>query len=421
MRFSIPLVLGGIHALTATKEILATGLFDYVFRGECEEAFAEFVDRLSRGESVNEVRNLARVENGKVRVNPVRPLPEVRKLPRKAYEVMDFQRLIDAKNGWVGLMASRGCPFSCSYCFNHQMVDAYKRDLQCSVKQLNYVRYCSVEQMIDEIQYLLSNYKRIKMFIFDDDLFTYDAAFVREFCRAYKKCCDIPFVVNGHVGFFDEVRAEELASAGCRIVKFGVESGSPVIRKKILNRHMSNAAIVRAIGLVNQLGMHSSVFLMIGFPHETRENVLETIDLMAKAKPGRFRWTYFFPFPGTKAHQIASEGGFINTEKMARLRNFTDQSCLEFGTEHDLFLKKVGKIFPWFVNANSDLPVASAYRQRIDNILQMDEAAWEKESAKILDEERKLSDEFVRKGLCHYAVKYNRFMGVISDYFLNEQ
>ncbi len=95
---------------------------------------------------------------------------------------MDFQRLIDAKNGWVGLMASRGCPFSCTYCFNHVMVAAYKKDLQCSFQGLHYIRRFSVGQMIEEIEYLLKNYRNIRMFIFDDDLFTFDKTYVREFC-----------------------------------------------------------------------------------------------------------------------------------------------------------------------------------------------------------------------------------------------
>ena len=41
--------------------------------------------------------------------------------------------------------------------------------------------------MIEEIEYLLKNYRNIRMFIFDDDLFTFDKTYVREFCEAYRK------------------------------------------------------------------------------------------------------------------------------------------------------------------------------------------------------------------------------------------
>jgi len=420
-RFPIPFVIGGVHTLSNTEEILKTGLFDYAFRGECEDAFLEFVDTLSRGESVEAVPNLAYVRAGEVKINPVGPLPELTKLPPKDYESMDFQRLIDAKNGWVGLMASRGCPFSCTYCFNHVMVEQYRKDLRCSFKDLHYIRRFSVGQMIDEIRYLLGNYRNIRMFIFDDDLFTFDKAYVREFCEAYRKVTDLPFVVNAHVGFFDDECASDLAAAGCRIVKFGVESGSPQIRRTILNRHMSNESIVEAIAAVERHGMHSSVFIIIGFPHEGQEDVLDTVRLLGQARPGRFRWTYFFPFPGTKSHQISVEGGFINREKMERLKNFTDESCLEFDPEHNFLLKKIGRIMPWFVNAHSGLPTADFYRARADEILRMDEAEWQEAAPRLRERDAEYSRRFCEQGLSHYAIKYNRFMGVISDYFVNEQ
>ena len=73
-KFSIPFVIGGIHTLMSTDEVLKTGLFDYVFRGECEEAFLEFVETFRRGQSVESVPNLAYRRDGQTRVNPVGPL-----------------------------------------------------------------------------------------------------------------------------------------------------------------------------------------------------------------------------------------------------------------------------------------------------------------------------------------------------------
>jgi hypothetical protein len=228
-------------------------------------------------------------------------------------------------------------------------------------------------------------------------------------------------VVNAHFSFFDRELASDLASANCKIVKFGVESGSEKIRNSILNRHMTNQSIIEAIGLVNDAGMHSSVFIIIGFPHENREDVLDTIRLLAVSRPGRFRWTYFFPFPGTKAHQISLDGGFIDNEKQQKLQNFTDESCLDFGPEHNLFLEKIGRVMPWFVNAYSDLPVADFYRRKVDEIMKMDEIQWNQISPDLHNQDKLISQDFSQKGLSHYAIKYNPFMGVISDYFLNEK
>jgi radical SAM superfamily enzyme YgiQ (UPF0313 family) len=415
-----PLVCGGIHTMAAGEEVLQSGLFDYIMRGEAEEALAEFVDKFQREEAVTEVRNLGFMQDGKVQLNPLRSLPDLQNLPFKDYEIFNFQDIIDAKNGWVGLMASRGCPFSCTYCFNHQLVSQYREDLQCSFKGLNYIRHFAVDQLMAEIEYLQDKYQNISMFILDDDLFTFYRPYVEQFCKAYPKISSLPFVVNAHVGFFDEHRARCLAQAGCKIVKFGVESGSQRIRSQILQRRMKNEKIIRAIDTAHRHGLHTSVFLMIGLPDETHDDVMATIRLMAEAKPGRYRWSFFFPFPGTKAYELSQKGGYIDFDKMANLENFTDASCLKFGRDHDLFLKKVGQVMPWFVNAYSDLPVADFYRQKMEEILALDEKTWQARVPHLEQEDRQISADFVKQGLSHYAIKYNRFMGVISDYFLAE-
>jgi radical SAM superfamily enzyme YgiQ (UPF0313 family) len=414
------IICGGIHAMAAPHEILESGLFDYLIRGEAEEALPGLVDKLERREDVIDVKNVGFIRDGNLHINPVRSLPDLKSLPFKDYEIFDFQKIIDAKKGWVGLMASRGCPFSCTYCFNHHMVKAYRSDLNCSFNELRYIRHFEVHQIIAEIKYLLKHYRNIEMFIFDDDLFTYYKEYVKIFCRQYKRVSGLPFVVNAHVGFFEAQRARHLSEANCKIVKFGVESGSPRIRSKIMNRHMSNEKITRAIQIAKKAGLHTSVFLMIGLPDETRDDVMATVKLMASALPGRFRWSYFFPFPGTKAYEMSKKGNFIDYRKMAHMENFMDGSCLDFGKEQNLFLRKVGHAMPWFVNAYSPLPVADDYRKKVDEILQMDAAQWQQKEARILDEDQETSAHFVKLGLSHYAIKYNPFMGVISDYFTTE-
>jgi uncharacterized radical SAM superfamily protein len=367
------------------------------------------------------VKNLGYLHEDKLQLNPLRPLPDVNELPFKDYDIFEFQNIIEAKNGWVGLIASRGCPFSCTYCFNHQLVSHYRKDLNCSFKGLNYIRHFSVNQMMQEIEFLQNRYQNINMFILDDDLFTFYSEYVEQFCKAYTKISALPFVVNAHVGFFEKQRARCLAAAGCKIVKFGVESGSERIRRQILQRRMKNDSIVKAIETAHQYGLHTSVFLMIGLPAETHDDVMQTIHLMARAKPGRYRWSFFFPFPGTKAYDLSVEGNYIDFDKMASMENFTDDTCMNFSPEHNLFLRKVGRIMPWFVNAYSDLPVADFYRKKIDEILALDADAWEKRAPHFEVEDKEISDGFSAQGLSHYAIKYNRFMGVISDYFTAEE
>lgn len=177
---------------------------------------------------------------------------------------------------------------------------------------------------------------------------------------------------------------------------------------------MSNKMISNAIAIVHKFGMESSCFIMFGLPHETIDDAMETVKLMSSALPSRYRWTYFYPFPGTEAHQMSIDGGFVDEDKIGSLMNFTDSSCLEFGEEQNLLLEKLGRVLPWFVNAYSSLDVAPFYKEKIDEITAMNRAEWEIASPGLHDLDKEYSQQFDKEGKSQYAIKYNPFMGVMS-------
>lgn len=415
-RFSLPIVCGGIHATVATDDVLASGLFDAVFVGEADFALRDYVRTLERGGDIATVSNLCFRRNNAVVHNPVMPFIPLDRLPPKDYGIFDFQKMIDAKNGWVGIMASRGCPFRCTYCFNHQIVELYCRDLGVPQARLGYIRHHPLQDVLDEIRYLLTTYRNIRMFIFDDDLFTFNRDYVLEFCRRYPQVSDLPFVVNAHVQVFDHEVARSLKQAGCAIVKFGIESGSERVRREVMRRMMKNETIRQALAVAEDAGLHSSAFVMIGLPTETRDEVLETVQLLADTRPGRFRWTAFFPFPNTVAWELSRRGGFIDTAKMGSLSNFTDDSCLDFGPEHNLWLAKMLKTFPWQVNARSGLACAPRYQELVRDIETMTEQQWHAATGEIRRRDADESRAQDAAGALHYAIRFNPFMAVRSDW-----
>jgi hypothetical protein len=268
---------------------------------------------------------------------------------------------------------------------------------------------------------LMADYRGIKMFIFDDDVFTLDREYVLGFCREYRGAgIGVPFVVNAHVKCFDGEIAAALAAAGCKIVKFGLESGSPRVRREVLHRHMSNDEITRAFETCRRHNLHSSAFLMLGLPTETLAEMFETVRLLALSLPGRFRWSVFFPFPGTQAHDIATKAGLVDEAKMARASDFFSESCLDFGQAHNLALEKLNAAFPWYVNAASTLPCAEAYRRLTARLDAMTREEWERRKQRIPAMDAEVSARTLQRNVRHYAMKYNRFMGVDSEYFTRE-
>ena len=146
---------------------------------------------------------------------------------------------------------------------------------------------------------------------------------------------------------------------------------------------------------------------------------------LARSRIGRFRTSYFFPFPGTESHELAVSAGHYDPSQSASQRTFFDGSPLDFGAEENLFVSKLGTAMPWFVNARldrwHDAPAAARYRPLVERVLAMDAAEWEAFRPRVEDVDREQSARCVAAGELHYAIRYNAFMGVRSDWFLAEE
>lgn len=412
----IPSVVGGVHVTMVPDEVTRENHFDYVCVGEGDYALLELVNRLERGEDAATVPNLRMMRDGQVLVNPVAPFPDLATLPPLDYDLFDVPHVVRVKKGWMGLLTSRGCPYKCTYCFNKEIVDQYVAD--GAVKRAKeFLRVYPTGRILDEIRMLKAKAPGIRTLIFDDDLFTLNKQYVKDFCKAYRESgIGIPFVVNAHVQQFDEEIAEALRSANCLIVKYGLESGSERVRKEILWRPMSNVRIAKSFEAAHKHDLHTSAFVMFGLPTETRDEIFETIDLCAEVKMGRFRWAVFFPFPGTAGYKISLEKGLIDFERMKGMGNYFDGSCLKFSPEQDLFIEKLARFFHWYVNARTDWPSAPAYRKLVERLDGMDRASWEAARNDLIAEDRELSDGLLAGDVLHYSVRYSHVMGVRSDF-----
>jgi radical SAM superfamily enzyme YgiQ (UPF0313 family) len=434
-----PLIVGGIHPTMMPKEVMGDGLWEHVGVGECEDSLLELVRSLERGEPRDDIKNFLswkggvlpedpeeRVESSWVH-NPVGEFPDFAQLPEPDYALFDTQRITDLKNGWFGLMSSRGCPYRCSYCLNHKIVDRYREELGRGTSELGFFRFRPADKMIAEIRRVLETHDNIDTFIFDDDLFTQNPEHAIAICNAYEEAgIGVPFVVNSHVKRLDPRVAEALASAGCKILKLGIESGSQRIRGKVLRRYMTQRDIRETVASAEKYGLHTSGFLMVGLPSETREERWESVDILAETRIGRFRTSWFFPFPGTEGHSQAIEFGHIDAGRISSLTTFTDGSCLDFGEEENLFIDKLGRTMPWFVNArmkrfHDDAEVSELYEPLIQQVLAMSAEEWQDFRPTIREVDANLSAAASSAGYLHYAIKYNSFMGVRSDFFQAEE
>src|SRR4030042_1731490 len=163
-------VWGGVHPTIRPCQCLESA--DIVCVGEGEGPIVDLATRFSKGEGIDDIKNLCFKKNGAIIRNEIRPLVEnLDSMPFPDYSSEDKYFL---ENGKVVphrahtnmIMTSRGCPFSCSFCCNSALRKIYDG-------KGRYVRRRSVDNVIDELIQAKKT-RNLKNVSFQDDVFTFD-------------------------------------------------------------------------------------------------------------------------------------------------------------------------------------------------------------------------------------------------------
>ncbi len=279
--------------------------------GEGEEALLELCERIRKGQDYYDINNLWIKKGNEIIKNPVRPLlQELDKLPFLDKDIYDIRNIADGTMGLLSTIATRGCPFQCSYCCNHQYQRIYKG-------KGTYVRFRSPENVIEELEINKKKYPYLRYVELLDDTFLIKEEWVKEFCEKYKKRIAMPFRANVHVNFINENVLTFLKNAGCERLALGIESGNERIRQDVLNRHMTNDKILEAFRLCKKYEIEVISYNMVGIPFETLENTLETIKLNAKINPKSVHVSMCQPYPYTQLFDICKENNFIQDKTVS--------------------------------------------------------------------------------------------------------
>jgi len=319
-----PTVCGGVHATLCPSEVLSCKDIDIVCVGEGEYPLLELMDAMEDRKELLNIKNLWFKNDGKWIVNEVRPLiTELDELPFPDREVFNHTELLRLRNYEADMLASRGCPYECTYCCNHTIREVYKT-------RYKYHRLRNVQNVLDEIKTITSKYN-IKSLFFQDDVFTYDLKWLTEFCRAYPREFELPFQCNARAQDLNRDILLMLKRAGCHQISIGIECGNEWLRKRILLRSETNAEIVEIFRTAKELGLKTLSFNMIGLPFETANMFEETINLNALAQPTIMNLSIFYPYPKTTLHKICQEKGLINNVNEI-LDSYFERSILKMGT-----------------------------------------------------------------------------------------
>lgn len=299
-------VLGGPHP-TFFPEIIEQPEVDVICRGEGDDALVELLDALAQGADYSGIRNLWVKRDGAVARNPMRPLiHDLDRLPfadRSAF----LKYYAYAHSSVKHFLAGRGCPYDCTYCFNHKLKQLYHEE----AGPAQYCRLRSVDHVLREIEEVRARYP-LKIVYFHDDLFIMNRAWLQEFAPAYRARIGLPMICYVRANMVHEDVARALHEAGCITIAMGIESGNEQLRKTVLRRNITDEQIIRAADLFHHYGISIMTQNMVGLPDETIENAYETIRLNIRVKPS-YAWVSIFqPYPRTQLHQYCLDKGLLD-------------------------------------------------------------------------------------------------------------
>ncbi len=300
-------ISGGPHLTCFPETAEKMPGLDAICVGEGEYPMLKLARALEEGRDPTQIPGLWVRQNGSHVRNPPAPFIEnLDELPFEDRDLFDTQRIIEAYGlSQIRVLASRGCPYRCTYCSNRKMANAQPG---------RYVRFRSADHLMGELRMLKSRFKFNEIF-FDDDVFMLDKRRLAEFAERYPKEVGVPFVFCARVEGCDPATMELMKKAGARRIDIGLEAGNEELRRKILRRPMSNQRILDAARAAKEAGLQIKTLNMVGLPGETPEMHMETVELNRRIRPTIVGLAVFTPLPGTDLHETCIDEGYLSSEE----------------------------------------------------------------------------------------------------------
>jgi radical SAM superfamily enzyme YgiQ (UPF0313 family) len=256
--FSIPIIIGGNQATCATEEIKArTPEIDEVISGQAEMSLPIYLRENFAEKSSPRIKT---PEQSFIDWKAVRPAHYL--LKPEFYQI--------GKKNYVSLQASRGCPHNCSFC-NVHLVFGRKID------------YRPVNSLIEEMRWLCGH-RQVGIFNFEDDNLSYDREWFEGFLKAVGndqmlRGTELTFMNGLSYENLDEELLRLMKRAGVRKLDLSWVSGNPALRKKYHRpQKKEESEFLEVLKTARKLGFFVTVYLILGLPGQTREEIIETTE-----------------------------------------------------------------------------------------------------------------------------------------------
>jgi anaerobic magnesium-protoporphyrin IX monomethyl ester cyclase len=297
-------VFGGPHPTYFPEYVEEPGV-DAVCVGEGEGAIVDLVAALESGRPLTGIENWWFHRDGTIEQNPVRHLEDdLDLLPFPDRQLLYDQDSFTRQGGIKHFITSRGCPFDCTYCYNHALAEVYRG-------KGKRVRQMSVDKVIEEVNSVRERYP-LQFVVFLDDLFILRTDWLEELAARFPAEVGLPFFCNVRANLITPEKMELLRRAGCASVGMGLETGNPKVRNELLRRNLSDDQIVGASRMIRDAGMELLTTNMLGLPGTTLDNDLETLALNHACQPAYANAFLYQPYPRTQLGEYARQHGYVD-------------------------------------------------------------------------------------------------------------
>jgi radical SAM superfamily enzyme YgiQ (UPF0313 family) len=317
-------VFGGPHPTYFPEFIEEPGV-DAVCIGEGEGAILDLVETLDAGRPLTGIQDWWFKRDGRIERNPTRFLEDdLDRLPFPDRDLLFEKDEFTAQSGIKHFITSRGCPYDCTYCFNHALATIYRG-------KGRRLRQMSVNRVVEEVRWVQERYP-MQFVVFLDDLFIVHTGWLRDLAERFPQEVGLPFFCNVRANLVTPEKIDLLRRAGCVSVGMGLETGNPGLRNEILKRNLSDEQIVEASRLIREAGIRLLTTNMLGLPGGTLENDLETLALNHACRPAYANAFLYQPYPRTELGEYARQNGHVEGSLDDIDPSAWERSVLRFST-----------------------------------------------------------------------------------------
>jgi radical SAM superfamily enzyme YgiQ (UPF0313 family) len=310
---------------------------DYVLAGEADHTLIEVVQAIAQGQreaALDRIPGLIvadRTQPSGLRRSGVRhPERHPDHFPFPAWDLIDVERYrrrwVDAHGFFsLNMVSTRGCPFHCNWCAKPIWGQRYAmRSARNVAEELAHVKRTLTPDHI----------------WFADDIFGLQPSWVEEFAaRVEALNARLPFTVQSRADLMTDESVRALATAGCREVWLGAESGSQRVLDA-MDKGIKIDDIAHATGRLKSAGIRVAFFLQFGYPGEMLEDILQTVDLVRTLDPDDIGVSVSYPLPGTAFHARVEA-------QLGRKTHWTDSDDLAMmfqGTYDTAFYRRLHRL-----------------------------------------------------------------------------